>query len=269
MTPDFEINVDPDMANKDTMTIFVNYRVYDDRGNYIGATGVGLKVSAVITLIETYQKRYGREIYLIDKEGKIRLHGSTFPETADSIFQMEGLSGMADEILANKKNAFSFERAGKTTHLNTRYIPELGWYLLVEQTEEKAVRPIFQALSINLLICAIITLVVVSLINLTIKIYQRKMEKMATEDKLTGADNRHAFDIIYDQTLKEVRRQKRRFSLILFDIDDFKRINDRFGHLAGDAVLKNMVKIIVKAHQRFRYALPMGRRRILDPSKGV
>jgi diguanylate cyclase (GGDEF)-like protein len=243
MAPDFEINVDPDMANKDTMTIFINYRVHDYRGNYIGATGVGLKVSAVIKLIETYQERYGCQIYFIDKEGNVQLHGSTFPKTATNLFQMEGLSTMAGEILANKKNLFIFKKEGKTTHLNTRYVPQLGWYLLVEQTEEAAIRHILQALLANLAICAVITIVVVFLVNLTIKVYQNRLEKMATEDKLTGAYNRHAFDILYDQTLREAHRKDNHFSLILFDIDDFKRLNDNFGHLAGDAVLQNIVKV--------------------------
>lgn len=243
MAPDYEINVDPDMANKDTMTIFINYRVYDYQKKFIGVTGVGLTVSAVKRLIETYQERYGREIYFIDKQGKIQLHGSTFAKTATSILQMDGLSALADEILANKKNVFIFKNAGKTIHLNTRYIPEFGWYLLVEQSEEKAVRQISQALIINLLICAIITFVVVLLTKITITVYQKKLEKMATEDKLTGAYNRHIFDIIYDQAIKEARRKKMTFSIILFDIDDFKRVNDKFGHLAGDAVLKNIVTL--------------------------
>jgi diguanylate cyclase (GGDEF)-like protein len=60
---------------------------------------------------------------------------------------------------------------------------------------------------------------------------------------LTGACNRHAFDIIYAQTLKEARRNKTTFSVILFDIDDFKRVNDKHGHLAGDEVLKNIVAL--------------------------
>jgi len=64
---------------------------------------------------------------------------------------------------------------------------------------------------------------------------------MAAEDKLTGAYNRHAFDIIYDQTIKEARRKQTTFSVILFDIDDFKHVNDMFGHLAGDVVLKKIV----------------------------
>jgi len=242
MAPDYEINVDPDMANKDTMTIFINYRVHDYNKKFIGVAGVGLTVSAVKQLIETYQERYGRTIYFIDKQGKVQLHGANFSR-ATSIRRMDGLSTLADEIVANKKNTYIFKNARETTHLNTRYIPEFGWYLLVEQTEEKAIRQIAQALMINLLICALITFVVVLLTKVTITVYQKKLEKMASEDKLTGAYNRHTFDIIYDQTLKEARRKQTPFSVILFDIDDFKRVNDKFGHLAGDVVLKNIVTL--------------------------
>jgi diguanylate cyclase (GGDEF)-like protein len=243
MAPDYEINVDPDMANKDTMTIFINYRVYDYHNKFMGVTGVGLTVSTVKRLIETYQERYGRTIYFIDKQGNVQLHGTNFSRKAANILQMDGLSTLAADILSNKKDTYLFKSAGKTTHLNTRYIPEFGWYLLVEQTEEKAVQRISQALIINLLICAIITVVVVLLTKITITAYQKKLEKMATEDKLTGAYNRHTFDIIYDQALKEARRKQMTFSIIMFDIDNFKRVNDKFGHFAGDAVLKNIVAL--------------------------
>ena len=67
MKSDYEINVDPDMANKDSMTIFINYRVRDYQNNFIGTTGVGLKVNAVKDLIKKYQESYGRNIYFVDK----------------------------------------------------------------------------------------------------------------------------------------------------------------------------------------------------------
>ena len=73
MKPDYEINVDPDMANRDSMTIFINYRVFDYDKNFIGATGVGLKVCAVKDLIKKYQKSFDRNIYFIDKKGTITL----------------------------------------------------------------------------------------------------------------------------------------------------------------------------------------------------
>ena len=79
MKNDYEINVDPDLANKDAMTIFINYRVFDYDRNYIGATGVGLTVRAVKDLIEVYQKKYNRTIYFIDSKGEIKLAGSVIP----------------------------------------------------------------------------------------------------------------------------------------------------------------------------------------------
>ncbi len=55
------------------MTVFINYRVYDHEGKYIGATGVGLTVSAVKEIIETYQEgyeAYDRKIYFVDQRGE-------------------------------------------------------------------------------------------------------------------------------------------------------------------------------------------------------
>jgi diguanylate cyclase (GGDEF)-like protein len=243
MSSDYEINVDPDMANKDSMTIFINFRVLDYDQNFIGATGVGLRVNAVKDLIQKYQENYDRNIYFIDKNGSITLHGSRLPDTIKQISEIQGLAAFADKILSQQGKYFIYKRNGKTIHLNTRYIPEFDWYLLVEQTEEKAIRQILQTLLINLGICTGITLVVLFLTNLTISSFQRRLEKMATIDKLTGVYNRQAFDIIIRQILKDLQRTEMSLSVILFDIDYFKRVNDAYGHLAGDAVLQHVVTL--------------------------
>ena len=57
------------------------------------------------------------------------------------------------------------------------------------------------------------------------------------QDGLTGCFNRtHALDSI-DRELRRARRSRHTFSVVMFDIDTFKSVNDRFGHLCGDAVL--------------------------------
>ena len=243
MKPDYEINVDPDMANKDSMTIFINYKVYDYKKNFIGAAGVGITVSAVKNLIKKYQESYDRNIYFVDKKGKIILHGSNLFADAKHISEIKGISPLASIILSNSVGRFSYKREGKTIHLNTRYIPEFEWYLLVEQLEEKETRHIFNALLMNLLVCAMITTIILLLTRLTISAYQKRLEKIAMTDKLTGIYNRHAFDFVMSPILKDVRRKKFALSLILFDIDHFKKVNDEFGHLAGDAAIKKIVRI--------------------------
>lgn len=66
----YEINVDPDLANKDALTIFINYRVFDFDGNYIGATGIGLTVDAVRRLITDYQQRFSQKFTLWIKRAR-------------------------------------------------------------------------------------------------------------------------------------------------------------------------------------------------------
>jgi diguanylate cyclase (GGDEF)-like protein len=60
----------------------------------------------------------------------------------------------------------------------------------------------------------------------------------AERDGLTGLYNRRAFDELLGQAVAREERQQGRFSLVMFDIDHFKRLNDDYGHPAGDAALR-------------------------------
>ncbi|MDM8559359.1 diguanylate cyclase [Candidatus Parabeggiatoa sp. HSG14] len=63
-------------------------------------------------------------------------------------------------------------------------------------------------------------------------------------DQLTQIHNRRAFDIFLKQEIARSKRYQKPFSLILVDIDHFKRINDNHGHLVGDSVLVLMAKLL-------------------------
>ncbi len=71
------------------------------------------------------------------------------------------------------------------------------------------------------------------------------LEYQASHDKLTGLFNRNRFDELYEKEIKRARRYNNDLSLILFDIDNFKMINDSYGHQTGDEVLKEIAKIII------------------------
>lgn len=66
----------------------------------------------------------------------------------------------------------------------------------------------------------------------------RSLEKASATDPLTGCYNRRALKNILDRSMDNARRYKRDLSVIMFDVDHFKSINDRYGHLTGDVVLK-------------------------------
>jgi diguanylate cyclase (GGDEF)-like protein len=103
----------------------------------------------------------------------------------------------------------------------------------------------------------VITVIVLVLANLTIGSYQRRLEDMATTDKLTGATSRQMFGMIFDHALLVSKRQRGALSVIFFDIDRFKTINDTHGHAAGDMVIQSIVdtarKQVREADSIFRW----------------
>jgi len=69
---------------------------------------------------------------------------------------------------------------------------------------------------------------------------QEELEKLANIDSLTGLLNRGAILRMLDEQIKYAKRYGEELSLSLMDIDNFKSINDRYGHLAGDDVLEKI-----------------------------
>jgi len=73
---------------------------------------------------------------------------------------------------------------------------------------------------------------------------------LSEEDKLTGAKNRHYFDAHFDEAWRNAERGGNAMSLLLIDIDHFKHINDRHGHLVGDQVLREVAEAVRAALAR-------------------
>ena len=72
----------------------------------------------------------------------------------------------------------------------------------------------------------------------------RRLKDMAVKDALTGAYNRRYLELQLDHALETWERYQRPASVLLVDIDFFKRINDKFGHALGDMAIKSLVEVI-------------------------
>jgi two-component system cell cycle response regulator len=75
----------------------------------------------------------------------------------------------------------------------------------------------------------------------------REIFDLSVKDPLTGIYNRKKFDEEMDKWIGFSEGYGNSFSLILFDIDDFKGINDNYGHIVGDSVIKNIVATTTKS----------------------
>jgi diguanylate cyclase (GGDEF)-like protein len=74
--------------------------------------------------------------------------------------------------------------------------------------------------------------------------YHEEIYRLMTVDGLTQAYNRRFFNEALEREYNRSKRYQRALSLVVFDIDHFKRVNDTFGHLAGDSLLRQMASAV-------------------------
>ncbi len=129
-------------------------------------------------------------------------------------------------------------------------------YLVSYETDS-----IFKSFAINFYIMFAFFLVILLLINIFI-IYIIKMrniaEKQSITDKLTGLFNRTIIDTLIKIEIEKFNRNNKPLSIIVFDIDHFKEINDKYGHDKGDYVLKTIADIVKMTLRKSDYIIRWG-----------
>ncbi len=76
---------------------------------------------------------------------------------------------------------------------------------------------------------------------------EERYKEMATRDSLTGLYNRHYFNEMIYKEIERAKRYREPLSMLLVDVDNFKEINDTYGHQHGDGVLRECASILNKA----------------------
>jgi diguanylate cyclase (GGDEF)-like protein len=79
---------------------------------------------------------------------------------------------------------------------------------------------------------------------------EHKLELVSRTDSLTGALNRYRFDVILNHEIERARRYETPLGVIMLDLDNFKRINDDYGHRIGDVVLQELVLLVRRRIRR-------------------
>ena len=242
----YDLDVDNDEATSGTLTIFINHRLEDSAGNFLGVTGVGLQMSEVGETLESYRERFGHLIYLVDSEGLIQIHPNQNLVEKINIRELEGLQNIGDDILKNDDITHYYEyrtRNGEAT-LSARYLQDLDWYLIVEQDQTRALEAARRGLLGNIGVGVLVTLLVIGLVVIVVNLYITKLEETANRDELSGLYNRRKMDEILFREIAFSKRYGDPLSLMMMDIDYFKSVNDTYGHHAGDHYLVEFAKVL-------------------------
>lgn len=191
-----------------------------------------------LSLLSQAVRQSGDSVIITDKDGIIEYVNPTFERltgysSKEAIGQKPNIISSGEHPISFYQNIWTTILAGNTFRdylTNKKKIGELYY-------EFKAIAPIKNK-------NGEISHFVATGKDITTEVLMRKkLEELAATDKLTGLANRMKFDEMMCIALEWAKRYEEDLSVTLFDIDDFKKVNDVHGHLAGDEVLKKVAQI--------------------------
>ncbi|MEE9375118.1 MAG: GGDEF domain-containing protein [Rhizobiaceae bacterium] len=104
-------------------------------------------------------------------------------------------------------------------------------------------------ISLHLLVIVLSTMGALSFILFTLNQAMMAVQKLADTDELTGLNRRNRFEAEARRLFQQVKRTPLPLSLIVMDIDNFKSVNDKHGHLVGDQILKTTGALLKKSNR--------------------
>ena len=229
----YELNVDNDQANYNRLTIYINMRILDNSGNFLGVCGVGVPVKQVMTLMQTLETQSDISIKLVSSDGIVRVARS-----GQLVFQRTEQELRAMLKKYDYSQPYYYEPKKEDGYTVVKYIPECDWFAVIDYEGGKSSARSTMLFK-NLMLCLIVLLSVLVIFNTILNLVTKHTEKFAEEaleDQLTGLKNRRSYALEIERLNK--RQNLADICVVTMDINGLKMTNDSFGHTAGDDLLR-------------------------------
>jgi len=213
------------------------------RAQYESQTGQAL--AALQKLTE--RARHEVEVAPADGEGALQLVSDitvrfgVMRRTLDNVFQEDG--GERKKYITEGEAAFDDIFHNYYLQLHKRH--ELR-NVAMSQQAHAIWREMTVFFAVQLAIAGVLGLSVVFFLDAFILKVHTITEQFAMKDALTSLDNRRSWQKIMEAESARSRRYGSPYSLLMIDFDNFKQVNDNYGHQCGDAILRGMAALIVK-----------------------
>lgn len=234
-----EINLDYNKELDNALIMFINYKIFDANYQLIGVTGIGLKIFYINDMLKRFRENYKFTVYFIDNNGDIIL-SERGENGMKNLRDNPALEKIQEQIISKNSKIMEYSSDEERYLITTKYIQELDLYLVVEAKVDDFMQTEYRTFYMNLLISLFVTLIVTLLILYSIRGFNRRVAFLADHDSLTDLLNRRSFNDGLARLYKLHKRNHKPLSFLFFDIDNFKAINDTFGHSVGDEVLKRI-----------------------------
>jgi diguanylate cyclase (GGDEF)-like protein len=230
---EYSLSIGRDNDSPDTWTVFVDARIENDRGEFLGVCGMALEIYNLQALIRDYEEEYGIDIVFIDAEGQPQIENGDVTDYSSKIYTVPDKTNL--EQIVVEKNPF------KLSYTINKYIEDLDWYMIIHNINPYDYTADYMTIGLNVLIFMVV--LIVSLISLRhISVGAGTLFTESYKDTLTGLFNRRA----YDDHLNTLATQENlsNITVLVFDVNGLKRVNDTMGHSAGDELIRGTADVI-------------------------
>jgi diguanylate cyclase (GGDEF)-like protein len=247
--------------------------VFNKNGEHLGSFELGVNIDYIFKLFnDSYEFEtillLHKDVFETIHENSKGLKSRQFSDeyylvtpTADFHNSANLLKHLTPDMLASKYSLLEHDDVSnlifKVTTLQSAIEEEIGEILFIKNLDfytdrVKILRNFTIALGLTLVILSFYFLrKIFKDFTTTLYAYQDKIEvknrtlnRLINIDHLTKVNNRKSIETILRKEFNRAKRYGHPLSLVMIDIDDFKKINDNYGHNAGDKVLKDFAKIV-------------------------
>ena len=164
----YDLDVDSDEMNQNQWTVFVNARIEDENGDFLGVCGVGVQMTNLQELFLECEKEYGVKINLVDNKGMVQV------DTKD--INIENAWITTEALGRDETNEYHTETLDTGEFAVTKYVEYLGWYLVVRSSPTSISRQFIRVIVLNVLMFLLVMGVLFFMIAAILKRSKKERE---------------------------------------------------------------------------------------------
>lgn len=220
------------------MACFVNSRLEDENGQFLGICLVCINVNRLQQIIKQYENTYNIKIALTDANGLVQV------DTNPANIKSNTIENLPIEQASNGDYVIQSIDDSHNLHTITKHIDNLDWYLVVQQSFGIDDQDVANLFMLNMSAAIIILLIVILCIRLIVW-RQNHLVAISYTDALTNLSNRQKLN----QDIQELYSSELPDELVIisFDVNNLKEANDGWGHAAGDELISAAASCIHNA----------------------
>ena len=255
-----------DIGDSENPHLFFDVKMFNDQKEFLGFIGLAVDLDHFAKKFKKFENNFGFEVYFVDESGHITLSSSNIMKTV-SHHRRENLTNINElewyqnyQKSSNKSDAHTSDENIESTTNNSLFnfaedeliisqipLKELNWRVFIVAPPITKQSAYWQLFIQKLVFFLFISFALYYVFILCVKNFRTSLVQDSKTDYLTQLPNRDFIHWKYSQLSEEHSH----VSVVLADIDNFKDLNDTYGHLFGDDVLKVIAKQLGKNLRNF------------------